>query len=130
MKYQPVEPMLTLLIQIEKLPQKPNKQAIYRISTQWSDNDNWNPSAKNQEVTVGSPDVMLNLMQISEVTFCNQITVLVLEDETLRHNLKVLSGQTESTTQSKSKVLNQVSYNPREKANLLSFFRRLNIVVI
>lgn len=108
-----------------------HNQKYYSLEACWSDNsDSWNPASKDSCTSyssIGAGDLLLNVMNTVEVTFCNRVLIIVNQDEELRENLKVLTGQSVSKT--KAQVLSKVAYNPNEKAKLSSMFRNVNIEV-
>lgn len=107
-----------------------HNQKYYSLDACWSDGSSWNPSSKESCTSyssIGAGDLLLNVMNAVEVTFCNRVLIIVNQDEELRENLKVLTGQSASKT--KAVVLSKVAYNPNEKAKLSSMFRNVNIEV-
>lgn len=107
-----------------------HNQKYYSLNACWSDGGDWNPSSKDSCTSyscIGAGDLLLNVMKTVEVTFCNRVLIIVEQDEELRENLKVLTGQSVSKT--KAQVLSKVAYNANEKAKLSSMFRNVNIEV-
>jgi hypothetical protein len=126
--YIETNPALTLVISIAKIPNKENRE-LFQFKTQWSDGDNWNPASKANESTVGSNDIVANILSVAETTFCTQVTIII-EDESLCKSFKILTGQIESDYRTRNKVINEISYNSREKDNLSSFIKRMNVYIM
>lgn len=118
------EQSITLAINIHKITTE-DDLTYYQITNQYSDDKQVSPASW---YSVTSSDVLLNVINLSESTFCKRVLIVVDNDENLRENLKVLSGQ--STSKSKVSVLNQIAYNANEKAKLSSLFRVVNIEIL
>ena len=102
----------------------------YTLQSQWTDNDSWNPTSKTTDTTIGinPADLLLNIITVIELTYCNRILIHVHNDEVLKENLKVLSNQSVSKT--KTKALKEICFNTKEQTKLNSMFRVNNIEVI
>lgn len=102
----------------------------YTLQSQWTDNDSWNPTSKTTDTTIGinPADLLLNIITVIELTFCNRILIHVQNDEGLKENLKVLSNQSVSKT--KTKALKEICFNTKEQTKLNSMFRVNNIEVV
>lgn len=128
-KHIPNNEHLTLFIDIDYVDSYLELK-YYNMNLQWSDDDDWKPKNKGSEslATISSSDLMLNLLGTVQLTFCKQITIRVNNDELLKENLKVLTGQ--STSKGKAKVLHEMAYNQKERTRLSAFFRDMNIIVV
>lgn len=114
---------ISLAIKICKV-KSDNDLTYYKLSTQYSDE----LLVTSSSYSVTSSDVLLNMINLAESTFCKRILILVENDEELRENLKVLSGQSASKT--KAKVLDKIAYNKNERTKLNSLFRVVNIEIL